>query len=218
MATQSGVFRFDEARATLTQGIDGAWLCEARTPGVACSPSGFAATFDGRLDNRDELLRLPDIAPDRSDDASLALAVFERWGSEGLRRLVGDWALAVWDPSARVLHLARDYIGARPLYYRVTRSQAAWSSDLATLAARDDCASALSDRFAAAFMGLALSPDVTPYDGVFAVPPGACVSIAADGAVTRRRFWTIEAGEVRYPDPRVYEEQLYALWREAVRA
>src|SRR5262249_5410075 len=47
---------------------------------------------------------------------------------------------------------------------------------------------------------------------------GACVSVSAGGAVTRRRFWSIEAGEIRYPDPRVYEEQLYALWREAVRA
>lgn len=218
MATQSGVFRFDEARATLTQGLDGVWLGEARTKGTIRSRSGLVATFDGRLDNRGDLLRLPGIAAEGSQDAPLALAVFERWGREGLGRLVGDWALAVWDPSARVLHLARDYMGARPLYYRLHRAHAAWSTDLATLAAREDGADALSDRFAAAFMGLALSPDITPYDGVFAVPPGACVSISADGRVNRHPFWTIETPEIRYPDPRDYEAHLRSLWREAVGA
>src|SRR5207248_7316850 len=77
---------------------------------------------------------------------------------------------------------------------------------------------ALSDRFASGFMSLRLSPEITPYDGVYAVPPGVCVSIAASGRVMRRRFWTLEAGEIRYPAPRAYEEQLLALWREAVRA
>ena len=218
MATQSGVFRFEDARTTLTQGVDGVWLGETRTPGVARTPSGLQATFDGRLDNRDELLRLPGIEPNRPGDAPLALAVFERWGNDGLRRLVGDWALAVWDPSGRVLHLARDYMGARPLYYRVAAGHAAWAGDLATLAAREDCAGTLSDRFAAAFMGLTLSPEVTPYEGVFAVPPGACVSVSAGGVVTRHRFWTVDAGEIRYPEPRLYEEHLYTLWREAVGA
>ena len=218
MATHSGVFGFEDARATLTQGVDGAWLGEARTPAPARTPSGLVATFDGRLDNRDELLRLSGIAPDQPGDAALALAVFDRWGSDGLRRLVGDWAVAVWEPRARVLHLARDYMGARPLFYRVTGRYAVWSSDLAALAARADATGTLSDRFAAAFMGLALSPDVTPYEDVFAVPPGVCVSVSAGGAVTRRRVWTLDVGEIRYRDANAYDEQLYALWREAVGA
>src|SRR5689334_19923056 len=132
MATQSGLLIFEDARATLTQGSDGVWLGEARTPGPARSASGLTATFDGRLDNRDTLLRLPGMAALRSSgDGPLALAAFDRWRDEGLRRLVGDWALAVWDSTARTLHLARDYMGVRPLYYRVDGRHAAWSSDLA---------------------------------------------------------------------------------------
>jgi asparagine synthase (glutamine-hydrolysing) len=218
MATHSGLFTFEDARATLTQGVDGVWLGETRTPAPARTASGLTATFDGRLDNRETLLRLPGMAAlGGSADAPLVLAVFEQWRGDGLRRLVGDWALAVWDASARTLHLARDYMGARPLYYRVDGRCVAWSSDLAALAARIERADALSERFAAAFMGLALSPEITPYDAVFAVPPGVCVSISDSGAVTRCRFWTIDVGEIRYPDPRAYEEQLYSLWSEAVR-
>jgi asparagine synthase (glutamine-hydrolysing) len=219
MATQSGILTFDEARATLTQGTDGVWLGETRPAGLTRLPPGLVATFDGRIDNRDELLRrLGTPPPDVPDDAQLAVAVFERWGIDGLRWILGDWGLAVWDKANRALHLARDYMGARPLYYCVDSRYAAWSSDLAGLVTRTGRSDALSDVFAAGFMSLRPSPGTTPYDGVHAVPPGVCVSISAGGRVTPRPFWTLEAGEIRYPDPRLYEEQLYALWRDAVRA
>ena len=219
MATQSGVFTFDEARATLTQGADGVWLGETRHPVPSRLPSGLAGTFDGRIDNSDELLRrLGSPSSDGADDAHLALAIFERWGVDGLRRILGDWGLAVWDPAERTIHLARDYMGARSLYYCLDSRYAAWSSDLAGLITRTGRTAALSDRFAAGFMSLHLSPDSTPYEEVRAVPPGVCVSISTGGRVTPRRFWTLEAGEIRYPDSRMYEEQLYGLWREAVQS
>jgi asparagine synthase (glutamine-hydrolysing) len=218
MSTQSGIFTFDGPRAILTQGAGGVWLGQKRLPGPSRLPSGPAATFDGRIDNRDDLLRRLGMASSGGlDDGQIALAVFERWGIDGLRWILGDWSLAVWDAAERTVHLARDYMGARPLYYCIDSRYAAWSSDLAGLVTRTGRTESLSDRFAAGFMSLRLSPDTTPYNGVSAVPPGVCVSISASGRVMPRRFWTLDAGNIRYPDPRLYEEQLYALWCEAVR-
>src|SRR5258707_9021698 len=108
MATHSGVFTFDEARATLTQGTDGVWLGETRAPGLARVRSGLAATFDGRIDNRDDLLRRLGTASSdgTDDDARLALAIFDRGGIDGPRWIVGDWRLAIWDGAHRALHPA----------------------------------------------------------------------------------------------------------------
>src|SRR5258708_4164589 len=182
MATQSGIFTFDEARATLTQGADGVWLGETRHPVLSRLPSGLAGTFDGRVDNRDDLLRrLGSVPADGVEDARLALGVLDRWGVDGLRWLLGDWGLAVWDAAERTVHLARDYMGARPLYYCVDSRYAAWSSNLATLVTRTGRTARLNDRFVAAFMSRQLSPEITPYDRILAVPPGVCVSISADG-------------------------------------
>jgi asparagine synthase (glutamine-hydrolysing) len=218
MSTQSGIFRFD-GRATLTQGLDGVWLRERHTPGLSRLPSGSIATGDGRVDNRDELLpRLDPSSCCAEHAADLALAVFERYGIDGLRAIVGDWSFVIWDDARRTVHLARDYMGARPLYYCVDSRYAAWSSDLAELVTRAGRRDDLSDRFAAHFMSLSMLPDATPYDGVYSVPPGVCVSISSTGCVTRTRFWTLEIGDIRYCDPRTYEEQLRALWREAVLA
>ena len=72
---------------------------------------------DARLDNRNELRRvLPDL--DRSsDDTTILLAAWQRWGADCCEHLLGDFAFAVWDDATRHLFCARDLVGAKTLYY-----------------------------------------------------------------------------------------------------
>jgi asparagine synthase (glutamine-hydrolysing) len=51
-------------------------------------------------------------------DTETLLAGIEAWGLEGaLKKSIGMFALALWDRQDRVLHLARDRLGEKPLYY-----------------------------------------------------------------------------------------------------
>src|SRR5262245_11630562 len=55
--------------------------------------------FDGRLDNRDDLLRDLDTASAedaRTGDGAIVLALFARDGDACVSRLVGDYAFAAW--------------------------------------------------------------------------------------------------------------------------
>src|SRR5258708_19186155 len=83
-----------------------------------CSRTGHVILWDGRLDNRDELLPLvsKEIADDQSDVAIVS-AAFERWGEDCLGRLHGDWALVLWEPQTRTFNLAVDYLGIRHIYF-----------------------------------------------------------------------------------------------------
>lgn len=60
------------------------------------SRRGFILTWDGRLDNREEL-----IADLRGDleasptDLAIFAAAFDRWGTDCFRRIVGDWAASL---------------------------------------------------------------------------------------------------------------------------
>ena len=213
MSCQSGRFTFARG-ALLRQSGDAVWSTQTRSR-VTHHVSGLAATWDGRLDNRDELLLRLGLTA-KLDDAEIVLAMVDRWDVPGLEPIVGEWAAVIWDGPKRTLHLARDYMGSRPLYYCATAAFVAWSTDLADLVTRAGRTADLSDRFAARFMSLSPRPDATPYDGVRAVPPGTCVSFASTGAVTHNRLWHLTASDIRYRDPRAYEEQLRSLWRDAV--
>jgi asparagine synthase (glutamine-hydrolysing) len=196
-----------------------AWRGDRSTRQPFISHSSLAILWDGRLDNRDDLLlQLCGAIHAGASDVAIAATVFERWGVDGFRRLVGEWSATIWDPRHRILYLARDYIGVRPLFYCSGPGWVMWSTDVGELALRCGRIDALSERFVAGFMTLRFSGSLTPYEGVHSVPPGQCVSFRADRVrEARTPFWELSSGIVRYRDPHDYEDHLRALWRDAVR-
>jgi asparagine synthase (glutamine-hydrolysing) len=214
-----GVCAASDAGVLMVYGASDTWSGERASESHSRSPSGLVMTWDGRLDNRDDLrLRLGRTLARDSSDAAIALSIFDRDGIEGLHSLIGDWSLVIWDTRRRRLHLARDYMGVRPLYYSSDAQSVVWSSSLGELATRTGRTDALDDRYVARFMALRLSTDVTPYGGIRAVPTASCVSFSAERTESTQRFWSLEPGVVRYRDARRYEEHMRLLWRDAVGA
>ena len=174
--------------------------------------------WDGRLDNRTELISLlaAELHHDRSD-AAIALAAYLKWGTDCLVRFVGDFALSLWDSQSRTLLLARDPVGPRPLYYHANNQRIVWSSELMPLLAVPDIDLEINDEYVAGFLARGVEVDVTPYKDIYAVPPGQAVVIT-DGHVAARTFWQLNAAtEVRYQSDQEYEEHFRTLFREAVR-
>jgi len=88
------------------------------------SPGGrYIITFNGEIYNhqllRSDLQAEGAAIPWRGrSDTETFLGGFEHWGiQETLRRSVGMFAFAVWDRRDKVLTLARDRMGEKPLYY-----------------------------------------------------------------------------------------------------
>ena len=95
------------------------------------SLSGAVITWDGRLDNRTDLIsELRDSLTVNSTDVAIVAASYEKWGTNCLGKLIGDWALSIWNPSKRSLILAKDPIGTRHLYYSFDNNQVTWSTVL----------------------------------------------------------------------------------------
>ncbi len=95
----------------------------------------LVAMLDGRIDNRPDVIATLARADcrDETPDVALVLALFERFGEECVTRLVGDWALAVWNTTDRSLFLARSPLGWRPLIWSHAGGRFGFATDARTL-------------------------------------------------------------------------------------
>lgn len=182
------------------------------------SPTGRVMMWDGRLDNREELsTMLRRDMHNHPTDVAIVMAVYECWGTKGLERLLGDWALSIWDPTENTLILARDYAGVRHLYYCATKQQVIWCTHLASLVRFGGVPLTLSDEFIAGYFALYPEAHLTPYQEIRSVPPGGFVRLNEGGALTHRH-WSFNPQKVlTYKSDREYEEHFRHVFREAVR-
>jgi len=182
---------------------------------------GQILAWDGRLDNRDDLI--PGLRDDLHNevaqvtDPAIVMAAYLRWGIEFPSRLIGDFALVLWDPYPRTLLLARDPFGVRTLFYHANESRIIWSSILRELLEVAGAELKVDDEYIAGFLTRYPEPWQTPYKGFQAVSPGNVV-IIRDGQLKERRYWSPDPqAEIQYRTTGQYEERFRQLLGEAVR-
>jgi asparagine synthase (glutamine-hydrolysing) len=182
------------------------------------SESGVVITWDGRLDNRAELIsRLRDVLTISATDLSIVVAAYEEWGANCFAKLVGDWALSIWDAKSRSLLLAKDPIGARHLYYSIDNDQVTWSTILDPLVLFAGKSFALCEEYIAGWFSFFPATHLTPYVGIHSVPPSSSVVIR-NGKETVTRYWDFDpAKQILYHSDAEYEEHFRAVFSEAVR-
>lgn len=111
-------------------------------------------------------------------DTEVLLAAIESWGlHETLRRANGMFAIALWDRQERVLHLARDRIGKKPLFYGWSDRTLLFGSELKALLAHPQ----FQPRVDSGSLALFLRHDYVPapwsmLQDVFKVLPGTVIS------------------------------------------
>jgi len=172
--------------------------------------------WDGRLDNRDDLLlRLSDSLKGESSNQDIARAAYDRWGNKGFVHLIGDWSLVIRDQKNKTTVLASDFAGVRPLYYHVQNGDVQWSNRLQSLVEETGITD-LDEQYIAGFLTIGGYANRTPYKGIYSVPPGHVVCVSSKGT-SISRFWSMPISDtIQYRNEHRYEEELRALFREAV--
>jgi asparagine synthase (glutamine-hydrolysing) len=181
------------------------------------SPSGAVITWDGRLDNRMDIIREAKGAlTSESTDVEIVAAAYERGAINCFARLVGDWAMAIWDPNRRSLILAKDHIGSRHLYYVVARTEITWSTILDPLVMFAGRTFALDREYIAGWFSSFPATHLTPYLGIHSVPPSSFATLR-QGKCTIERYWDFDPRKtIRYRKDEEYEEHFRTAFANAV--
>ncbi|MGE3277961.1 MAG: asparagine synthetase B [Vicinamibacterales bacterium] len=181
------------------------------------SDGRLSIAMDGHLYERDALgaalgLDPPDLA--RMSDAKLMLAAYARWGEDTFARLVGDFAVAIWDAPLRRLVCARDPMGARPLFYAVDGVRVRAASSLAALVEPD---TGLNEGMIGEYLsGHPVHTSESVYQGILRLPPAHL--LVADPRQSRvTRYWAPDGfRELRYRRDAEYEEHCRTLFDRVV--
>lgn len=156
--------------------------------------------YDGYLHDREDLrrvLRSSGITPREDTDAELILCAYERWGTNCVEKLLGEFALAIWDAPLERLYLARDILGMRPLYhYMSARRLFAFASSPRALFGLTEIPKRLNETRLLDAIGdygggalEAADKHSTFFTGVFRLPPAHWMTVDRTGRPTTNCYW-----------------------------
>jgi asparagine synthase (glutamine-hydrolysing) len=134
-------------------------------------------------------------------DTEVLLAGVTQWGVRGvLERATGMFALALWDRRERTLHLVRDRLGEKPLYYGWAGDVLLFGSELKALRAHPAWRAGVDRGALALFVRHGYVPaPYTIHHGIFKLRPGHLLSVPAAraGALPASEpYWSLhEAAE-----------------------
>jgi asparagine synthase (glutamine-hydrolysing) len=172
----------------------------------------FMLVFNGEIYNFAEMRRSLEAAGHRfrgHSDTEVLLAGFCEWGVHAaLKRTVGMFALALWDTTERTLHLARDRMGEKPLYYGWQRGVFMFGSELKALRVHPKWQGDIDRNAVALLVRYAYVPAPHAiYSGIRKLTPGTVLTLDYDALAGARRaqpqaYWSAqERAEAADADP-----------------
>lgn len=120
-----------------------------------------------------------------TSDTEVVLEAVAEWGfPDALDRLEGMFAFALWDDEKGRLHLARDRIGQKPLYYGRIQDSFVFASELEALRSHPRFETKIDPRSVSTYLRRGYVP--TPrsiYRNVSKLPPSTFLTVGSEGEI-----------------------------------
>jgi asparagine synthase (glutamine-hydrolysing) len=156
----------------------------------------WVISYNGEVYNAEEIAACGDMAGlarrGTSDTEIIVESVARRGLDATLADLNGMFAIALWDRATRTLHLVRDRLGIKPLFYAAGGQGLAFASELKAFLAAG-LSFPIDESSVASFLRFGYVPAPhTIYRGVAKVLPGEVISFGPDREVRRRTYWSLD--------------------------
>jgi asparagine synthase (glutamine-hydrolysing) len=159
---------------------------------ITDAESGVITVCNGEIDNHRELSRWLEERGrpvQQETDVAVIPGLYLELGEAFARRLVGAFAIAVWDPRNQRLTLVRDRAGERPLFYVRNRNEIIFATEIAALVAHGGLPVNLDQQALRKYLqfGIFPSPE-TPFAEIRKVAPGQFIQFDI-GGMRRKSYW-----------------------------
>ncbi len=176
--------------------------------------SGLALVFNGTIYNHPELrteLKARGHHFFSEGDTEVILKAYAEWGEDAPKHLLGMFAFAIWDMRKKVLFLARDRMGIKPLYYAQDGKSFRFASNTQALLTTPNIDTSLDPLAIHNLFSLhAVVPAPrTVLNGIRKLQPAHSLTIHADGRQELKRYWNLVAR--RPAEPRSEQEWIAAV-------
>jgi asparagine synthase (glutamine-hydrolysing) len=177
--------------------------------------------FNGEIYNYQELRQvlLSNGHKFRTDtDTEVILHGYEEYGEACVAKLRGMFAFAIWDDRKKILFIARDRVGIKPLYYYIDSEQVVFGSELKAILQDTSVPREINlpiiDRFLTYYY---VPGEETLLKGIQKLSPGHSL-VVRDGKIEIRQYWDLTFCSDEYPGSfDEASEELLDILKESVR-
>ncbi|HPU24194.1 MAG TPA: asparagine synthase (glutamine-hydrolyzing), partial [Candidatus Kapabacteria bacterium] len=186
----------------------------------------FSIVFNGEiynhLDVRKQLVELGFNYRSRTDTETI-LYGFARWGKGVLQKLLGMWAIAIYDNRRQELFLARDRIGIKPLYFYKKDGIFLFASEIKSILAHPLVEKDFNFDELPNYLNYGLSSNRgTLFKHIYKIPAGHYLVINKDGETKLERYWSPfnkeKETELEHLTDKEIQKQLLDLLRQSIEA
>ena len=125
-------------------------------------------------------------------DTETIIHLYEQYGADCVQHLRGMFAFAIWDARRQKLFIARDRLGIKPLYYRLTADEIVWGSEIKVVRAYPGSSAEFDRTVLPEYLAFGyLSGERTFYSGIRKLMPGHWMEVDPSGEIKVQQYWDL---------------------------
>lgn len=187
---------------------------------IANEDGSLQLVCNGEIYNSPELRTQLEAAGHRfktHTDVEVVLHLYEEYGNECVKYLRGMFAFGIWDSKKRILFLARDHMGQKPLFYYQGENDFIFASEVKALFASKIIKPIIDLEAVWHYVSLRFIPDDYSLFRHIKKLPAACSLTLRDGKITINNYWQPDfTTKIKQSESEI-EEQLDGLLNETVK-
>ena len=166
---------------------------------MSSADARYVIVYNGEIYNFMEMRRELEDSGEQfrgHSDTEVMLSSISRWGLvQALERFNGMFAFALWDRKERILHLGRDRMGEKPLYYGWLNKTFLFASELKALKIHPHFNTRINQDALKLYMQhLYVPAPFSIYEGIYKLPPGSLLTVYSNESVSQPRpYWSLRS-------------------------